>query len=251
MTAIPQHAARLLRKANHVAVMTGAGISAESGIPTFRDAQQGLWARFDPTELATPEAFEQNPEHVTRWYDHRRLEVMGCEPNAGHEALARLERRLSERGGRLTLMTQNVDRLHQRVGSQNVIEIHGSLFRWHTSDGQETREAPGEAFEQYPPLSESGKPLRPGVVWFGEMLPNQAVDAAAEAVRECDLMLPVGTSGEVYPAAGFIEEAINRGAALIEINPDPTPFTDRADAALHAPAGEALPALLDSAFAEA
>jgi NAD-dependent deacetylase len=247
---VPDKAKTLLRDARSVVVMTGAGISAESGIPTFRDAQEGLWAKFDPTELATPEAFERQPAYVTQWYDQRRMDVLQCEPNAGHHALARLEQQLNQRGGAFALITQNVDQLHQRAGSQNVIELHGSLFLWHNADGGEAREVGPEPFEDYPPTSESGALLRPGVTWFGEMLPSHAVDAATEAVSHCDLMLSVGTSAEVYPAAGFIESARIHGAALIEINPETTPLSAKANATLHAPAGQALPALVDAALGE-
>ena len=247
--AIPTHAKTLLSEASFIAVMTGAGISAESGIPTFRDAQSGLWAKFDPTDLATPEAFERNPAFVTQWYDQRRLDVLQCQPNAGHEALARLEKQINERGGSFALLTQNVDALHQRAGSQNVIELHGSLCVWHNANGGEARELGPEPFDTYPPRSETGQLLRPGVTWFGEMLPAKAVETASDAAARCDLLLSVGTSAEVHPAAAFIETARAQGAAIIEVNPDATPVTPIADAAIHAPAGEALPALVDAVVA--
>lgn len=242
-------AAQALAGARSVVVLTGAGVSAESGVPTFRDAMTGLWARFDAQRLATPEAFERDPALVSRWYDERRIRCAGCRPNAGHLALASIERAMTESAGSFTLLTQNVDRLHRRAGSERVVELHGSLFAWRcTATGQERDDLP-MPLPVYPMPSESGGVYRPGVVWFGEALPGQAVRLAARAVESCDLFLSIGTSSVVYPAAGFIEAAARLGARVVEINPDPTPLSHLATWRLAASSGEALPRLFERAFA--
>jgi len=233
-------AATALRAARHVCVLTGAGISAESGIPTFRDAQQGLWARYDPLELATPEGFARDPELVWRWYQSRREAVRRAQPNPGHYALARLASLLP----RLTLVTQNVDGLHQRAGSVGVIEYHGNVLRDRCSSGCTTvRRAAGSA-GPLPHCAACGALLRPDVVWFGEAIPGAAMFAADEAARDCDVFMSIGTSSLVYPAAGLAEVALARGVTVIEINPNPTDLTSRASIALRLPSGQALPALL-------
>lgn len=239
-----REAAAALARARSVVVLTGAGISAESGLRTFRDTMEGLWKSFDPQKLATPEAFAADPEMVTRWYDHRRLGCLAAEPNAGHLALAELEARLLARGGAFTLLTQNVDRLHQRAGSRNVVELHGSIIEWRcTKTGRKTTPGPSPMTE-FPPRSECGALLRPDVVWFGEMLPEAAVRAAQEAVSACEVFLSVGTSAQVYPAAGFIHEAARHGAKTVEVNKDPTPISGLVDWSLPGKAGEVLPGLL-------
>jgi NAD-dependent deacetylase len=236
-----------LARAKHVAVLTGAGVSAASGIPTFRDALSGLWAKYDPAELATPEAFGRDPRLVTRWYDERRLAVLGCSPNAGHRALVELERRIAEREGRFTLITQNVDRLHQRAGSGQVIELHGSLLVWRcTKTGAEREFLEAVPFGEYPPRSPAGGLLRPGVVWFGEMLPEDAIAAAEKAASECDLFFSLGTSGVVYPAAGLIEIAAGAGAPTCEINLDATPASRVADWSIRGRCDEVLPELVQT-----
>jgi NAD-dependent deacetylase len=242
--------AAALRDARHVAVITGAGISAESGIRTFRDTMDGLWKDFDPARLATPEAFEADPALVTRWYDWRRLGCLAADPNPGHLALARLEREIDSRGGRLTLLTQNVDRLHQKAGSRNVVELHGSIIEWRcTRTGRRHTPAP-EAFAEFPPKSphDARGLLRPDVVWFGEMLPPEALAAAEEAAAACDLFLSVGTSAVVYPAAMYIRLAAARGAGTAEVNRDATPISSLVDWSLRAKAGEVLPRVVDEAF---
>jgi NAD-dependent deacetylase len=220
-------------------VLTGSGISAESGVPTFREAQTGFWERFDPQELATPGAFDRDPELVWDWYAWRRDLVAQAAPNPGHLALAEMQ----ELDQNLTLVTQNVDGLHQRAGSRDVVELHGNIGRAKCSvEGVEVEE-----FEESrsPPVCPScGAPLRPDVVWFGEMLPPGALDAASEAARGADLFLSVGTSGLVYPAAALPYEALESGAALVEINPEGTPLTPHADYALRGPAGDVLPRLI-------
>jgi NAD-dependent deacetylase len=203
-----------LRDAGHVCVLTGAGVSAESGVPTFRDAQQGLWAKYDPLELATPEAFRRNPQLVWRWYRWRRELVSAAEPNDGHRALARLR----EFVPRLTLVTQNVDGLHQRAGSRDVIEFHGNIFvnrcfarckDDHIIDCDD-----GDAVPKCP---DCGGLTRPGVVWFGEAVPETALDTSFAAAADCDVFLSVGTSSLVYPAAGLgaIARALRGNAAVI------------------------------------
>lgn len=238
--------ARRLSTARHVAVVTGAGISAESGIRTFRDTMEGLWKEFDPQKLATQEAFDADPELVTRWYDWRRLGCLGAEPNAGHRALAELERRQRDRGAAFVLLTQNVDGLHQRAGSQRVVEVHGSIHAWRcTKTGREARPGP-EAFTAFPPPSPWGGLLRPGVVWFGESLPLAALREADHAIGHADVFLSVGTSAVVYPAAGFIEAAAGNGALTVEVNKDPTPISRRVDFSMRGSAGEILPRILDA-----
>lgn len=240
---IPSGLIQALRDARSVVALTGAGASAESGVPTFRDALEGLWAKYDPEQLATPQAFARDPETVARWYDDRRVRVLQCEPNAGHRALAEIERDIESRGGRFTLITQNVDRLHHAAGSRNVVEIHGSLVLWRCTSCGAEREETGEAFDEYPPRCECGEVRRPGVVWFGEMLPEHALAAAEEALSDCDLFLSIGTSAVVQPAAGFAHGARAAGAVIAEINRDPTPLTDDADFSVLATTGEALPEL--------
>lgn len=242
--------AEALGRARSVVVITGAGISAESGIRTFRDTMEGLWKDFDPQKLATPEAFARDPETVTRWYDWRRRGCLDAEPNPGHVALAEMERKITMRGRKFTLLTQNVDRLHQRAGSDNVVELHGTIMRWRcTQTGKEIEPAP-EEFEHCPMPSPfaQGALLRPCVVWFGEALPQSALDAAFAAVERCDLFFTVGTSSIVYPAAGFVELAVQHGATTVEVNRDTTPATSIVDHAAMGLAGELLPRIVSRAF---
>lgn len=239
-----EQSAAWLKDARHVVVLTGAGISAESGIPTFRDAMEGYWSKYDPEELATPEAFERNPELVSRWYDERRQKVLGCEPNAGHRALAELESYLTARGAEFVILTQNVDGLHVRAGSQNVVEVHGSLLRWRsTRSGMESTELP-MPLPSHPYPAPDGGLWRPGVVWFGENLPEEAVERAHAAILQCDVFISVGTSGLVYPAAGWPAAAKRSGAATIEINRDVTPLSPMFDLVIRGSAGQLLPALV-------
>lgn len=237
---IPAELADRLKSANHVAVLTGAGISAESGVPTFRDAQTGLWARFSPEELATPEAFGRDPALVWDWYAWRRALVAKAQPNPGHLALARMGRRFP----RFTLITQNVDGLHQRAGSPGVIELHGSIARikCYAGCGVVERFAEGESPPHCP---KCGANLRPDVVWFGEMLPPDALERANEAAASCDVFMSIGTSALVYPAADLPLMALRAGATVAEVNPQPTALTDRVHHALQGPAGVILPQLLE------
>ena len=223
-------------------VLTGSGISAESGVPTFRDAQTGLWARFDPVELATPEAFERDPRLVWEWYEWRRGLVCEAGPNPGHVALAEMERWAEK----FALITQNVDGLHRRAGSENVIELHGNITRTRCSvEGTVVEDHDPEASP--PPCPNCGAPLRPDVVWFGEALPEEGLRAASEAARSCDLFFSVGTSGTVQPAAGLPYEAMRGGAMVVEVNPGRTPLTRNVDYALGGSAGKVLPALVRAA----
>lgn len=246
--------AGMIRRARHVAVLTGAGISAESGLRTFRGAtiadlppdMQSLWKEFDPQTLATPEAFEADPEKVSRWYDWRRLGCLAAEPNPGHLALAALQGSLERRGGRFTLLTQNVDRLHQRAGSRGVVELHGSIIEWRCTATHRRLEPAATPFTAYPIPSpfEAGALLRPHVVWFGEAPPDEALAAAGEAAEDCDLFLSIGTSAVVYPAAGFIGLAQSHGALTAEINAEATPISGSVDCTLRARAAMVLPAVV-------
>jgi NAD-dependent deacetylase len=229
-----------IRSARFVAALTGAGISAESGLATFRDAQTGLWARFDPRELATPSAFARNPQLVWDWYAWRRVLAAKAEPNAGHLALAALERRAPE----FALITQNVDGLHQRAGSRSVVELHGNIGRVKCSREGTLVEQWQNSAHAVPRCVRCGALLRPDVVWFEESLPELALAAAEDAARRCRVLLVVGTSTEVYPAAGLPELARRSGALVVEVNPNPTTLSATADYVLRGTAGSVLPALL-------
>lgn len=225
--------------AQHVVMLTGSGTSAESGIPTFRDAQTGLWAKYRPEDLATPEAFERNPRLVWDWYAWRRELVEAAQPNPGHDAIVELDGLLR----RFTLITQNVDGLHQRAGSPAVIEFHGNIMRTRCTAGHPADALAGSG-ERPPRCRACGAPLRPDVVWFGEAIPAEALAAAARAVDHCDILFAVGTSAVVQPAAGLAMQAQRHGALLVEINPDATPLTRAADFALSGPSGRILPELV-------
>ena len=227
-----------------IVVLTGAGISAESGIPTFRDAMTGLWARYRPEDLATPEAFLRDPRTVWDWYAWRRARVAEVRPNAGHEALARLERLAASRGADFLLVTQNVDGLHAASGSLKVVELHGNIRRVKCFAHGHPAAQWDDAALGPPPCATCGSPLRPDVVWFGETLPPEALRAALAAARGCDVFLSVGTSGLVEPAASLPYAALEGGARVIEVNPQPTPLARRAWAAFAGASGEVLPSLV-------
>ncbi|HSD41858.1 MAG TPA: NAD-dependent deacylase [Burkholderiales bacterium] len=235
---------RALRVARRVGALTGAGISAESGIPTFRDAQTGLWARFRPEELATAEAFRRNPQLVWDWYEWRRDLVAGAAPNAAHCALARMQDWVPD----LTLVTQNVDGLHQRAGSRDVVELHGNIHRSKCFVEDTVVETWPETGARPPRCRNCGAPLRPDVVWFGESLPPAALARAEAVARECDLFFSIGTSAAVFPAAQLPVTALQGGAIVVEINKDPTPLTRAATFSMLGAAGTILPALLDEAW---
>ena len=241
-----------LRSARHVTVFTGAGVSAESGIATFRDAQSGLWAKYDATELATPEACARDAALVWGWYEWRRQQMLRAAPNPAHVAIAALVGAVPA----LSVITQNVDDLHERAGSRDVIHLHGRLLQprcfdcgapWTHPPGA-PRQAPSGERIQPPACPRCSGPIRPGVVWFGEALPDAAWQRAVEAARHCDLLLSVGTSALVYPAAELPQIAVRNGATVIQVNPAPTALDDIADWNLHGAAGEVLPALVAAAL---
>jgi NAD-dependent deacetylase len=225
-------------------VLTGAGMSAESGIPTFRDAMTGLWSRFDPAQLASEEGFRADPQRVWDWYAERRNGVRAASPNAGHLALGAFARR---RPGVLTLVSQNVDDLHQRAGNTDTIRLHGDIQRdqWLDRCTRTPACATSEAEPGRPPsCSRCGNLVRPAVVWFGEMLPVQAIDAAERGARSCDVALIVGTSGAVWPAAGLAAAARRSGAFVAIVNPRESEIDDEAQVVLRATAAQSLPTLL-------
>ena len=217
-----QETALRLAPARDLLVLTGAGVSRESGIPTFRDAQEGLWARYDPMELATQEGYLRNPVLVWQWYEYRFGMVEKAYPNLGHVAIAALEGLFP----RVTVVTQNIDGLHQQAGSTDVVELHGSIRRYRCLNGKHagfTRADFAGQAEMPPKCPACGDLLRPEVVWFGEMLPVEALERAFELSERCDAMLVVGTSGEVQPAASLPFYAARAGATVIDVNPEPRP----------------------------
>ncbi|HSQ73899.1 MAG TPA: Sir2 family NAD-dependent protein deacetylase, partial [Rubrivivax sp.] len=222
-------------------VLTGAGMSAESGNPTFRDALTGLWARFDPAELASEEGFRAQPQRVWDWYAERREGVRRAEPNAGHHALAGYARLWP---GSLVLVTQNVDDLHQRAGNADTIRLHGDILadRWLARCPQGRACDPAQAASGRPPrCADCGNLVRPGVVWFGEMLPAGALQRAEAAAANCELMLVVGTSGAVWPAAGLAGRARDAGAHGAIVNPQPSEIDGQAHTVLRGTAAALLP----------
>ncbi len=244
---IPIELIQSLRAARHVVALTGAGISKESGIPTFREAQTGLWAHYDPTELATPEAFLDNPKLVWDWYQWRRDLIRKAKPNPGHDALALIERHAPD----FTLITQNVDGVHELAGSRNILELHGNIFRTKCfSEGNvvENWESPLDGSPPQCPVC--GDHLRPDVVWFGEGLPQDTLTAGIDAAQTADLFFSIGTSAVVHPAASLPVYALETGAILVEINPAPTHLTPYANFVLKGPSGKILPALLEAVWPE-
>jgi NAD-dependent deacetylase len=223
-----------------IVVFTGAGISAESGIPTFRGSG-GLWKSFQAEDLATPDAFARDPELVWEWYEWRRGLIRTAQPNAAHTAIARLEREAAGRG-EVMVVTQNVDGLHALAGSRNLIELHGNIFRARCMREQSTRDF-FEPASEIPPRCQCGAMLRPDVVWFGEMLPPGAMERATEAVASSDLLLVVGTSGLVYPAAGLVGIA---GRMSVEINMQSTPLTAICTHSIAGSAAAAVPPIAEA-----
>ena len=244
------HASALLRTSQRPVVLTGAGVSKESGVPTFRDASGGLWSKYDATELATPQAYRRDPDLVWRFYQYRRQIVSLAKPNPGHYALAALE---STRPN-LWIITQNVDDLHEQAGSTRVIRLHGRL-----RDSKCSQNCKGDptlidldhyhlnSLDTVPRCPHCGAGIRPDVVWFNEILPSGPLEAAWHAVAQADLMLVVGTSGLVHPAADMPMDARDRGIPIIEINPQPSALTAIADLWVGLPSGEALPLLVQAA----
>jgi NAD-dependent deacetylase len=241
----------LLAGANHIAVLTGAGISAESGVPTFREAQTGLWERYNAEELATPQAFVGNPKLVWEWYAWRRQLISKVAPNPAHYALVDM----AERVPRLTLITQNIDSLHQRAGSHDVIELHGNISRTKCFDcgtklfDQQELELDLANDQMMPRCDYCGGLLRPDVVWFGETLPIDALNRAYDASRSCDLFFTIGTSALVHPAAALPMQAISQGIPTVEVNLQSTPLTGAITFVLNGPAGEVLPELVERTWA--
>jgi NAD-dependent deacetylase len=241
MPEIPEKVLEKLLEAKRVAVLTGAGISAESGVPTFR-GDEGLWKKFSPEELANFDAFMKNPKMVWEWYNYRRRIVEEVQPNPGHRALVDLEELVPE----VVIVTQNVDNLHQRAGSKKVIELHGNILRNRCLNcGRITTATNLEFTDGVPRCPHCGGMLRPDVVWFGEMLPEDALQKAYGAAKNCDVFFSVGTSAVVYPAASLPEIAFRQGAFVIEINPEPTPVTDFAHVSLRGKSGEILPQIVE------
>jgi NAD-dependent deacetylase len=262
----------LLADPRAVVIFTGAGMSAESGVPTFRDRMTGLWAHTDPMEIATPTAFRRQPQRVWDWHVHLAESIRAARPNAGHLAIADLERR----GVKVTVITQNIDSLHQRAGSQNVVELHGNLLRLKSFVDEDAafamKRAPvicpvcggyadPDECDRYADRSDlaaielrtgpvphcpcCGALLRPDIVWFGEMLDPEVIEAAWDAVEDCELLIAVGASLEVEPAASLPWRALGRGAQVIEINPTPTGLAEYCHASFAATAVDTLPGLLD------
>ncbi len=230
----------LLKQARSPVVLTGAGVSAESGVPTFRGAA-GLWRQFRAEELATPQAFARDPQLVWEWYDWRRGLIASVKPNPGHYALAELERRSPQ----FTLVTQNVDGLHQQAGSRSVLEIHGSIWKLRCTVCRREWLDRGVPLA-LPPHCQCGGLARPGVVWFRENLPAKTWTEAERAAKCCDVFLVIGTSAVVYPAASLVPLAHAAGAKIIEINLEPTPLSGLVDCCLAGSAGQILPDLLGS-----
>jgi NAD-dependent protein deacetylase/lipoamidase len=233
-----------LGAARAIVVLTGAGISAESGIPTFRDAMTGLWSQYKPEDLATAEAFRRDPRTVWDWYAWRRERVSAVRPNAGHAALVALEEACARRGARFGLVTQNVDGLHHAAGSRRVHELHGNIRRVKCFASHHPAERWSDEGERPPRCEVCGSMLRPDVVWFGETLPEETLAEAFRAAADCDVFLCVGTSAVVEPAASLPFAALEAGALVIEVNPQPTPLTPHASIVLQGPAGIVLPALV-------
>ncbi len=241
-----------LREATRVVVLTGAGISAESGLPTFRDKQVGLWESFNPQELATPAAFQRDAALVWGWYEWRRAAVLAAQPNAGHQAIVAIAGHVPQ----LTLVTQNVDDLHERAGSQGALHLHGELAKAYCQACRKSYTfpsgipdvPPGGARIEPPRCVACGSRIRPGVVWFGESLPELTWLAAVEAAKVCDVLLCVGTSLLVYPAASLVKVAIARGATTVLVNPNPTDLDSSVTAAMQGPAGVVLPRLVIEAW---
>ncbi|MFQ5792264.1 MAG: NAD-dependent deacetylase [Acidobacteriota bacterium] len=230
--------ARKLAEARRVSILTGAGVSAESGVPTFR-GPEGLWRKFRPEELATPEAFARDPRLVWEWYDWRRQKVASCRPNRGHEALAGIEPAFED----FTLVTQNVDGLHRAAGSRRVCELHGNIWILRCTGCHRREEDRRTPLLELPPRCRCGSLLRPDVVWFGEALPAEPLSRSVEAMRRCQLLLVVGTSALVHPAGSLPVLAKQSGALVVEVNRERTPLSGLADATLLGPSATFLPEL--------
>ena len=239
MSMFSQRLSELVAAGRGVVVLTGAGMSAESGVPTFR-GKDGFWEKESVEDLATPQGFARDPAKVWRWYDERRRMIAACAPNEGHRALAAYEARHAD----LVLVTQNIDGLHAAAGSRRVLEVHGNIFRVRCVRDGETSEDRRVPLSVIPPSCRCGALLRPDVVWFGEMLPGRVIDEATTAAEAAALFLVIGTSAVVYPAAGLPAVAAAAGAWVVEINPESTPLSDQVNEVLRGKAAVLLPALL-------
>lgn len=240
-----EEAARAVASAKLVVVATGAGMSRESGIPTFRDAQEGLWARYDPMELASRDGFRRDPARVWGWYNYRRGLIAAVEPHAGHRALAELEGMVP----RVAVVTQNIDGMHRVAGSREVYELHGNInrFKCFAADHPVDDEIPVSTVDgdlEPPVCSRCGSPVRPDVVWFGEPLPPGVFEEAERLASACEVMLVVGTSGIVYPAAMLPSTARAAGAVVVEVNVERSELTMGVDVFLQGRAGDVLPRLV-------
>ncbi|GGL94061.1 NAD-dependent protein deacylase 1 [Pseudomonas asuensis] len=251
-TVIDEALSQRIRTARHIVFFTGAGVSAESGIPTFRDAQTGLWAQFDASELATPEAFQADPALVWGWYEWRRMKVLQAQPNPAHFAIARLTQRFPH----ATVITQNVDDLHERAGHSNILHLHGSLHQprcftcgvGYSFDNEIPVEPDYGRRVEPPRCARCDGLIRPGVVWFGESLPAQTLQQAFDAAAQCDVLFSIGTSGVVYPAAQMPHIARDANAAIVHINPQPVSGIYSDDWMLIGAAGDLLPKLEREVF---
>ena len=241
-----------LRKATRIVILSGAGVSAESGIPTFRDKQTGLWEKFDAAELATPYAFERDSALVWGWYEWRRAAVLNAQPNPAHRAIAAMANHVQQ----FALITQNVDDLHERAGSRNVLHLHGELSRPYCENCRQPYAHPTE-IPQLPPAgaridpprcASCGAKIRPGVVWFGERIPNDVWDSARDAAKHCDLFLVCGTASVVQPAASLTDIAADAGATTIQVNPNPTDIDGSVTFNLPGLAGTILPRLVEDTW---
>jgi NAD-dependent deacetylase len=242
--AIPESVLSAARDAHRVTFFTGAGMSAESGLPTFRDTQTGLWANYDPTTFASPQSWADDPELVWAWYQKRRHQLLSVQPNPGHHAIAQWASVAD-----VAVITQNVDDLHERAGSADVVHVHGRLLESHCERCQTNYAIAAEepcTIRMKPPRCECGGLLRPSVVWFEEPMPHEEFSRAIDRAQTCDLLVIVGTSGVVYPAASLPQLARNRGASVLEINPSPTELSDRADLTWRSTAAQALSALVET-----
>jgi len=247
MDAQIQEVANWLNKAERIAILTGAGVSKESGVPTFRDAMEGLWSKYEPTQLATPQAFQANPSLVWDWYTWRRELVSQAKPNNGHYALAELQKMCPN----TTLITQNVDDLHEQAGSHDVAHLHGNIAKnrcFFDCQGHPTYvDIDFKEGDKSPPKCPyCGRWVRPDVVWFGEALPAYELRRAQKASEECHIMLVIGTSGMVMPASQLPLIAKRKGATLIEVNPTKSEISFAMDIVINAPSGEALPKIIEA-----
>jgi len=244
LTGFPDELIQILRDADRVVVLTGAGVSQESGLRTFREAQTGLWAQYRPEDLASPEAFARDPKLVWDWYTWRREAIKAVRPNMGHYALVEMERKTTD----FTLITQNVDGLHRFAGSKNVLELHGNILRVRCADCRTFHESWGDDAESVPGCEKCDGLLRPDVVWFGEALPRLELESAVKAARAAQVFLSIGTSGVVQPAAALAYSARNQGAVVIEINVDDTALTPKTDYSFRGRSGDILPKLVEAVW---